>query len=330
MRTLKLDGNSQVRVIEVADPTPAPDEVIVKTAVSVLCGSELHTYCGHGQDHGNTGHEAAGTVVALGSQVTSLKLGQRVGVSGVSGCGHCPECAAGRYTWCTEHPGFGSMHAELIRTQARTCLAMPDDVPWDAGVLLSGDGIGVPYHTSTRLRDPWIKNIAIFGAGPIGLGNIMMQSYLGRRVIAIDIVPYRLELAKKLGAAEVVDARGGEVVAQVRALTNGFGPEACLEAAGKPETFRQALAAVRTGGTVAVNGEQQKVEISPSEDLIRRDITLFGSWFYFYSEFDAMVALYQQGFPAANLITHHYPFSKVATAYTDFAAGRTGKVMLEY
>ena len=101
---------------------------------------------------------------------------------------------------------------------------------------LSGDGIGVPYHTSTRLRDPWIKNIANLGAGPIGLGNIMMQSYLGRRVIAVDIAPYRLDLAKKLGAAEVVDARTGDVVKQIRALTNSLGPEVCLEAAGKPKT----------------------------------------------------------------------------------------------
>ena len=81
---------------------------------------------------------------------------------------------------------------------------------------------------------------------------------------------------------------------------------------------------------MAVNGEQSKVEISPSEDLIRRDITVFGSWFYFFSEFDAMVALYREGFKATNLITHRYPFAEVATAYTEFAAGRTGKVMLEY
>ena len=81
---------------------------------------------------------------------------------------------------------------------------------------------------------------------------------------------------------------------------------------------------------MAINGEQPKVELSPSEDLIRRDITLFGSWFYFFNEFDAMVALYRQGFPATNLITHHYPFSEVTAAYTELAAGRTGKVMLEY
>lgn len=330
MRSLRMLGSGQVTIVEAPDPTPAPGEVIVRNAVSVICGSELHTYRSHGQERGNPGHESAGVVAALGEGVTGLRVGQRVGVCAVSGCGACEDCLAGRYTWCRKPAVYGSQHAELVRAPAMACIPLPDDVPWDAGVLLTGDGIGVPYHTSRKLLDPGIRTIAVFGAGPIGLGSVMLQSYLGRRVIAIDLAPERLELARARGAAEVVDAREGDIVARLRALTAGRGPDACLEAVGRPETLRQALAAVRNGGVVAVNGEQGKLELSPSDDFIRRDITMFGSWFFFAGEFPEMLALYRAGFPAADLITHRFPFAEADTAYGEFAAGRTGKVMFEY
>ncbi|MCE5258100.1 MAG: zinc-binding dehydrogenase [Chloroflexi bacterium] len=330
MRSLRMLGNSQITIVDTPDPTPKPGEVLVRTAVSVICGSELHTFRGPGQRQGNPGHESAGVIIALGEGVSGLALGQRVGVTAVSGCGVCADCLAGRYTWCRKPAVYGSAHAELALAPAHACIPLPDDLPWAAGVLLTGDGMGVPYHTSRKLLNPAIKNIAIFGAGPIGLGSVMLQSYLGRRVIAIDLAPERLELAHKLGAADAVDARTGSVVEQIRALTGGNGPEVCLEAVGRPETLRQALAAVRTGGIVAINGEQGKLELSPSDDFIRRDITMFGSWFFFAGEFPEMLALYRAGFPAADLITHRFPFSEAGAAYAEFAAGKTGKVMLEY
>jgi len=330
MRSLRMLGNSQVAIVDVPNPMPKAGEVLVRTAVSVICGSELHTYRDGGQEQGNPGHESAGIVETLGEGVTGLKIGQRVGVTAVSGCGVCAECQAGRFTWCRKPVVYGSAHAELVVAPAQACIPLPDDLPWEAGVLLTGDGMGVPYHTSRKLQDPAIKTIAIFGAGPIGLGSVMLQSYLGRRVIAVDLDPERLALARKLGASVTVDARAGGVVEQIRALTDGRGPDVCLEAAGHPETLIQALTAVRTGGTVAVNGEQGSFELSPSEDLIRRDITMFGSWFFFASEFPQMLALYRAGFKADALITHRFPFKEASAAYAEFAAAKTGKVMLEY
>ncbi|MHB9032043.1 MAG: zinc-dependent alcohol dehydrogenase [Anaerolineae bacterium] len=330
MRSLRMLGNSQVTVIEAPIPTPGPGEVLVKTTVSVICGSEMHGYRGHGQEKGNFGHESAGIVEALGEGVTGLTPGQRVGVSAVSGCGECADCLAGRYTWCRKPAVYGSQHAEFVRAPALACIPLPNDVPWEAGGLMTGDGMGVPYHTSRKLLDPAIKNVAIFGAGPIGLGSVMLQSWMGRRVISIELTPERLALAKRLGAADVIDAKQGDVVARLRALTDGVGPEVCFEAIGRPETLRQALAAVRNGGTVAVNGEQGKLELSPSDDFIRRDITMFGTWFFFAGEFPEMLALYRRGFPIADLITHRFPLSEANTGYAEFTAGHTGKVLLEY
>ncbi len=330
MRMVKLEGNGELSVVDAPDPTPGPDEVVIETAVSALCGSELHGYRGPDGSAGNGGHEAAGTVAELGASVTSLHVGQRVGLSAIAGCGTCDECAQGRYTWCPDRRFYGNMHAERILIKANACHPLPEDVPWEAGVLLAGDGLGVPYHTSRKIVYPSIRTVAIFGVGPIGLGNTLMQSYLGRRVIAVDVSPTRLELAGELGAAHSIDARNADPVEAISALTDGRGPDVCIEAAGRPQTLLQCFAAVRTGGTVVLNGEQAAVELSPSEHFIRRDITAVGSWFYHFAQFAPMLALYREGLAVERLITDQFPLDEADDAFQAFAAGRTGKVLIRY
>lgn len=331
MKSVQMQGNGQIALVDLPDPQPGPGEVMIATRVSALCGSELKTYRGPGKPDGNSGHEAVGVVAQLGEGVTTLHVGQRVGVSAISGCGHCEACARGQYTWCSAWKFYGNMHAEQFVIAANACHPLPDDVGWDVGVLITGDGFGVPYHTSLKLRDPAIKTVAIFGAGPIGLGNLLMQRALGRTVIAVDMSPTRLELAAELGADHVVNAGTvGDVVAAIRALTGGKGADVCIEAAGRPETAKQCFAAVRTAGTVVFNGEQPALSLSPSEDFIRRDITALGSWYYHFGEYPAMLDLYRQGLPIGSLITHRFPLDQAAEAFRLMAAGLTGKVLLTY
>ncbi|MFC1735538.1 zinc-binding dehydrogenase [Candidatus Hydrogenedentota bacterium] len=330
MRIVKFEGKGVVDIIDAPEPLPGPGEVVIKTAASAICGSELHVYHGEGLEKGNTGHEGAGTVFKLGEGVYNLDVGQRVGVSSIAGCGKCPCCAKGQYTWCPEVRGYSSMHAEYFLAAANACHPLPDDVSWEAGVLLTGDGLGVPYHTSTKLASPDIQTIAVFGAGPIGLGNILLQSHLGRRVIAVDISEVHLEMAKNLGAEDVVNAREADVVDTVRDITGGIGADVCIEAAGQQETGMACFAAVRTGGTVVFNGEQGTLPLSPSDHFIRRDITAFGSWFYFFSEFGDMLELYRNGLCLTDLISHRYPFAEAGTAFEKFVSGQSGKVLITY
>lgn len=330
MHSIRLEGKRNVKVVEEPEPVPGPGEVLVETAFSALCGSELHSYCDTGCKNGNIGHEAAGTVIQLGAGVSSLDVGQRVGASAISGCGNCACCAKGQYTWCPQNKFYGSMHAEKFVIAVNACHPLPSDIAWDIGVLISGDGLGVPYHTSRKIASPDVKTVAVFGAGPVGLGNVLVQNYLGRRVIVLDVSLYRLELAKRLGAQEMIDAKSGDAVEHIRALTAGVGADVCIEAAGRPETALQCFAAVRTAGTVVFNGEQGAVALSPSEHFIRRDITAVGSWYYHYSEFEAMLGVYRQGLRVGDLITHRYPFEEAAIAFEKLAAGQTGKVLLNF
>ncbi|MFN8443466.1 MAG: zinc-binding dehydrogenase [Caldilineaceae bacterium] len=331
MKSSRMKGDSKVICIEEEAPVPGAGEVVIETRISALCGSEMKTYRGKGQALGNPGHEAAGVVVQLGEGVDTLQVGQRVGVSAISGCGHCEYCAKGQYTWCPNRKFYGNMHAERFLTAANTCHLLPDDLSWEVGVLVTGDGFGVPYHTSLKLRDPKIQTIAIFGMGPIGLGNLLMQRYLGREVIAVDISAQRLELAEELGATQIVRVReGSDVVAEIRRLTQDKGADACIEAVGRPETAKQCFSAVRTAGTVVFNGEQTAVELSPSEDFIRRDITAVGSWYYHFNEYPEMLALYRAGLPIDKLITHHIPLADIGEGYRLMDAGQTGKVLIHY
>jgi threonine dehydrogenase-like Zn-dependent dehydrogenase len=330
VKILRLEGDGVAGIVEAADPVPGPGEVVIETAVSAICGSEMHAYRGAGMETGNAGHEAVGTVAALGEGVTGLRLRQRVGASAIAGCGSCPYCEKGQYTWCPEFRFYGSMHAERFLVAANACYPLPDDVSWEAGVLLTGDGLGVPYHTSRKIASHQVETVAVFGVGPIGLGNVLLQSYLGRRVIAVDLAPERLRLAKTLGAADVVDGGAGNAAEQVRALTGGVGAEVCIEAAGVPATALACFAAVRTAGTVVFNGEQGEVSLSPSRDFIRRDVTAVGSWFYHFSEIGPMIDLYRDGLPVLDLISHHFPYTQAAEGYALFASRQTGKVVLEW
>lgn len=331
MRLVRQLGNSAIEVVDAPDPRPALGQVLIRTAVSAICGSELHAYRTTGAGSGNGGHEAAGVVAALGEGVTELEVGQRVGVSAIFGCGECEQCAQGRYTWCERHGFTPNMHAELFVTPALACHRLPDDVGWDDGVLITGDGLGVPFHTSQRLARFDIDTVAVFGLGPVGLGAVLLQSHLGRRVVGVDLSADRVRLASELGAAgTILVTPEVDVPHAVREAFGGIGPDLCIEAAGSPITAQFCFDSVRTGGTVVFNGEQGSLPLSPSEDFIRRDITALGSWFYHFSEYPAMLELLRSGLAVSSLVTHHFPVSEADNAFRTMAGSTSGKVLLTY
>jgi threonine dehydrogenase-like Zn-dependent dehydrogenase len=332
MRTLKLDGEGRCRVIDAPDPEPGPGQVVIRTRMSALCGSELGAFRGAGAASGNSGHEGMGTVLRVGEGVDRVRVGQRVGVSAIAGCGEpeCMACRHGQSTWCPRMRFYGSMHAEQFVTAPTALLPLPDGVPDEVGVLITGDGLGVPYHTSLKLAGTDIRSLAVFGLGPVGLGSVLLQSFLGRKVIGVDPVPQRRALALQLGAAQVLDPGQQDVVQAIRAATEGQGADACIEAAGVPQTAQQCFRAVRTAGLVVFNGEQPVVELSPSEDFIRRDVRAAGSWFFHVGEFPQMLGLFRAGLAVASLVTHVLPLERAQEAFGLFAAGVTGKVLLTH
>jgi len=328
MLALQYLGNKEVALRELPMPQPAEGQVLIEVKASGLCGSEMHAFCKDGAAESNGGHEVAGIVAESGDS-QRLTEGDRVGVHAVWGCGTCRWCMAGKYTYCDSRSGLGGAHAEFVAAPEHCCLKLDADVPFDVGVLLTGDGLGVPYHANTRLQTRGGEVVCVIGVGPIGLGNVLIQSFAGAEVIAVDLSEHRLEIARQLGAKHAINPEKDDPLEAVRTITNGLLADKCIEAVGRPETLALALKAVGKAGAVMAVGEQGEVKISPASDLIRRDITLMGSWFYHIAEYPAMVDLFHRGLNVAGLITHHFPLASAQEAYTQFTSGVTGKVMLE-
>ena len=326
MLGVQILGNEKVAVKDYPEPVQNQGDILVQIKASGICGSEMHGYRSHSSQPFNGGHEVAGGVIDAGNS-TQFKVGDHLGIHAVWGCGDCQWCDIGKYTFCDQRSTCPGTHAERISVPEHTCLKLPEDIPFDIGVLLTGDGLGVPYHVSQRLNANEEDVVCIIGAGPIGLSNAMVQSFLGAEVI--DINPYRLSLAETFGITHTINSQEINPLEAVLEITQGMLADKCIEAVGNSETLKLALKLVGKAGTVMAIGEQGDVPINPSSDLIRRDITLMGSWFYHYSEYPSMLDLYRRGLPIDQVITDYFPLLEAQTAFSKFAQGQAGKVILE-
>lgn len=328
MLGLRFMGREQVILQEYPNPVPTEGQVLVRVHASALCGSELPAYRDDGALASNLGHEPAGVVVDAGHS-RRWHTGDRIGIHAVWGCGACDWCARGIYTFCDRRASCPGAHVEYLAVPDHVCVPLPDDLSFEVGALLAGDGLGVPFHTSRRLSTRGGSTVAVIGCGPIGLGSVLLQSFFGARVIALDLCRERLELARELGAAETISVAEGEPLEALREMTRGALADVVIEASGRPEGFALALQAVGKGGTIACNGENAHVSLHVGNDLLRRDITLLGSWFYHFREYPEMLALVRRGLPAEKLITARYPLAEAQQAFAAFAGGTTAKVILE-
>ena len=330
MRSLQLLGDARAEIRDVPDPEPPQGGVVVALRASAICGSELEAYRASEipPDLSNLGHEAVGVVVDA-SRSRRWRVGDRVGVHAVWGCGNCAECAAGRYTYCVRRTVQVGAHAELMAAPDHVLLPLPDDADFAVGTLLTGDTLGVPYHANARLRVSEAQFLAVVGCGPIGLASILFHAYRGARVIAFDPRAERRSLAEGAGAEAAIDPRAEDPAAAVRARTRGRLADVSIEASGTSAGVALALSLVGPGRPVALCGEARAVTLDVSRDLLRQDRAVFGSWYYHYAEYPEMLAIWRGGLQLRELITDRFPFVEAPDALAAFASGATGKVVLE-
>ncbi|HTN96864.1 MAG TPA: alcohol dehydrogenase catalytic domain-containing protein, partial [Nordella sp.] len=258
MKAVYYEAFGQPPVIaDVADPTSGPQGVVVKVEASGLCRSDWHGWMGHDRDivlpH-VPGHELAGVIAAVGSQVRRWRPGDRVTVPFVGGCGACPECASGNQQVCERQfqPGFtawGSFAQYVAIDFADTNLVrLPEALDFATAASL-----GCRFVTAFRAivdqgrvrPGEWV---AVHGAGGVGLSAIMIASAMGANVIAVDLAPEKLALAAECGAAAGIDAaKTPDVPAAIRELTQG-GAHVSMDALGSPITCFNSIACLRRRG----------------------------------------------------------------------------------
>jgi propanol-preferring alcohol dehydrogenase len=331
MRGIKLLDRHKLEMRDYPDPMPQGDDVVVRIEAAAICGSDLHSlYEVPGEKRWIPGHEAAGVVVAV-DRPRRFKVGDRVCMTPFHSCGECDFCRSGYVAYCRAKKaiyGFtrDGFQAELARVSESTLLPLPPSVSFEEGSLIL-DPVGSPYHSLRRMATNATHTVGVFGLGPMGLGAVLIAARLGAKVIGVDPVEYRRELARRLGAAETIDPAGGDVVARIRELTHGYGLDRSVECSGKAEPLHAALDLARPLSHVAIIGENAQATIQPSEHFTSKEIFLSGSCCFPLGEYGDILRLYETGLRVRDLITHRFPLEQAEAAYSLFTQGNTGKVL---
>jgi len=287
MKALLLSKYRQLEVAETANPKIGEDEVLVRVEACGICGSDVHGYDGSSGRRIPPivmGHEAAGTIVEVGSGVQGLHQGDRVTLDSTVYCGQCPNCVRGQMNLCDQRQVLGvscgeyrraGAFAEYVAAPARIVHKLPDSISFPEASML--EAVAVAMHAVSLAETPPDSTVVVIGAGTIGLLILQALRATGHpRVFITDVDSSRLKLAKDLGATETILA-DADTLARVSALTEGTGVDVALEAVGRTETIKSAIQSVRKGGTVVLVGNISPEVAIPLQVVVSRQIRLQGS-----------------------------------------------------
>ncbi len=331
MKALVYGGPGKREWRDVATPTLMdPTDAIVRVDAVTICGTDLHILKGDVPEvpRGRIlGHEAVGTIQAVGAAVTTVKPGDRVLVSCISACGRCQYCRVGAYGQCLGGGGWILGHlvdgtqAEYVRVPFAdtSTYLLPKHVSDESAVLLA-DILPTSYEVGVRNgRVQPGDTVVVVGAGPIGLAAITTaQFYSPSHIVAVDLAQSRLDAAKQFGA-DVVARTGHDATAAVRELTGGLGADVVIEAVGVPETFELCTTLVRPGGHVANVGVHGKPATLHLEDLWIRNVTVTTGLVDTSSTPMLLRMLAAGRIDPGRFITHRFTLDEMPAAYDVFS-----------
>jgi alcohol dehydrogenase len=345
MKALVYHGPGQKAWEEVPDPAiEEPTDVVVKIDSSTICGTDLHILKGDVPEvkPGTIlGHEAAGTVVEVGSSVGTLEVGDRVLVSCITSCGRCRFCKERRYGLCTGGGGWilghliDGLQAEYARVPfADTSVYKVPDGLSDKQVLFLADILPTAYEVGVlNGRVEPGDTVAVVGAGPIGLAAVLTaRLFTPAHIVAIDLDDNRLERARELGADVTINNAGDVALEAVMQLTDGLGADVAIEAVGVPETFELCTELVRPGGRIANVGVHGHPATLHLEKLWIRDVTIMTGLVDTFTTPQLLKLIAEGHLDPTPFATHRFPLEETMSAYDTFGdAARTHavKVVLE-
>lgn len=350
MKGVVFTGNRQIEIQDFPDPTPGDGDVVLEIKASGMCGTDLHLYrspgggpaaakamgvaVGEGAFIG--GHEPCGVVVARGRSIADrhARIGARVMQHHYEGCGGCPDCMSGWTQLCkgSERVVYGNnghgAHARYMVCPAHTLIPLPDGMSFEVGAAVSC-GTGTAYTALRRIKMDGGSTLAVFRQGPVGLSGTMLARAMGMRVVGVDVSDDRFLLAKACGAELTVNSSSVDPVEAIKAATSGRGADYVLETSGNPAARVAGVKATRTFGSLCFVGEGGTVTLDVSNDIIRRQITMLGSWtFSKNGQDDCARFIVERGVPIEKLITHQFKLEDAIAAYARFDKQAMGKGMI--
>jgi len=325
-RAAFMTGLNKMEIREIEVPVPKEKEVLVKLEYVGICGSDVH-YLEHGKIgdfvvEGDfiLGHECAGTVVAVGSKVTSLKVGDKVALEPGITCGQCEFCKGGKYNLCPDveflatPPYHGSL-MNYIAFPENMAFKLPDNISTKEGALVEPLAVGI--HAAKQGNVSLGDSVVILGSGCIGLVTLLACKAFGAgEVTVVDVIPKRLEYAKKLGATNVINAAETDVLAEIEKLTNGKGADVVIETAGSVKTVAQTPYIVKSGGTIVLVGMAPKdiIEFNFAK-LMAKEAEVKTVFRYRNIYPMAIKAIANGTIDVSGIVTHEFSFDEVAKAF---------------
>ena len=346
MRGIVFTGDRTLELAEVPDPTPGPLDVVLEMKASGMCGSDLKFYrapkgtdpavLGLPSSRGPViaGHEPCGVIAAVGREVPRdrWRVGDRVMVHHYHGCDVCPHCRTGWTQMCVEGAvvygvtGHGG-HAPHMLVPASTLVRLPDALSFSAGAAISC-GTGTAFGALVRMDVTARDTVVVVGQGPVGLSATMLAAAMGARVIAVDISPARAQRAAAFGAAETIDASAGDPVQLVRELTGGRGASRTMDTSGTAAGRSVAIRSAGAWGVVAMVGEGGDVTINVSPQMLRKQLTILGSWtFSTVGQADCAEFIARRELPVDDLFTETWSLGQAEEAYRLFDQQTSGKAV---
>lgn len=320
-------------------PEIGPNDVLIEISKTAICGTDIHIYNWDEWSQRTipvpmtVGHEFVGRIAELGSHVRGFEVGDRVSGEGHITCGHCRNCRAGKRHLCRNTVGVGvnrtGAFAEYLSIPATNAFKLPDDVSDDIAAFL--DPLGNAVHTALSF-DLVGEDVLITGAGPIGCMAVAICKHVGARHVAItDVNPFRLELAKKLGATRTIDVRTENIADVQRELGMTEGFDVGLEMSGSGQALRDMLRNMNHGGRVAILG------IPPSDTAIDWDLVIFKGLVLkgvygreMFETWYKMISMLQSGLDVSPILTHTLPVEEFQRGFDVMRSGESGKVVLDW
>ncbi len=334
MKVVAKFGTESAGLIDKPDPVAEGEFVVVKIYSAPMC-TEYKGFKNEGTGD-RFGHEAAGEVVEIAQEGT-VKIGDRVVVMPHYPCGKCYLCLAGEYAHCRddqqapnvpEQAGMTATYAQYILKRDWQLVPIPEGVSYHhAGMACCG--LGSTFNAMRLMNVNALDTVLITGMGPIGLGGVINAVYRGAHVIAVESHPYRAALARKLGAAAVVNPQNADVVDQIRDLTGGSGVDKGIECSAASEAVRLLIDVTRPKGHIALIGGIREVAIQGGE-IINKGLTLHGTRHYNLPGTPAMMRMITQVKTQLDtFITHTFPMRQIQEAWALQCTHDCGKVVLD-